>query len=215
MGTNPLAAWIAGLAETATIWEVAAALFGIFAVGYSLWGIADNVFDIRAVRKRKIDGDPRGIAAWFLLAANVLFLLGWLGYTHVATTAVYLPARPDVDPGALSEVAVMRLGYGFFGLLAQAVLRWMRLYLRGLSREQWAPLIGESAHYEALWHDAQSRALKAEAEVLNQRARAHSALNREAGHVLRIGVLERLLRQHDIAYPPRVVLDDAPSAEKE
>lgn len=214
--SNPLPGWLAQLALTATGWELLAATIGFVAVCFALLSTVDNVFDLRYVRREAVVGGPRWITATYLLAANVLFLLCWLGYLHVAVTAVYLPPRPDMDAGTLNEVAVMRIGYGAFGLAAQVALRLMRTRLRGLSREQWAPLFGETERWRERALTAEGRYHAARAEVAEQRVRAHTALNREAGHVLRIGVLERLLAQHGIAYPPRVaVSDDAPPAEKE
>ncbi len=210
---NPVAAWLAAQVANATAWELAALAVGLLAVAVTLWGAVDNVFDLRAVRRSGAPDGPRWLVAFWLLVAHVAFLIGWLGYTHVALTASYLPSRPDMEPAALSEVAVMRLLYAVGELAGQVALRMLRVALRSLSREQWQPLFGEAARYQALWHAAQARALRLEGEVLTARSDKHDALNRESGHLLRVGVLERLLRQHGIAYPPRVVVDDAPSAE--
>lgn len=210
MPSNDLARLLARLIEHATPWEAAAALIGVGAIAYALWGLIDNVFDLRYVRREGELGGPRWITASFLLASHVCFLLGWLGYTHVALTAAYLPPRSDVASGSLSEIAVMRLFYGVFGLLAQVTLRLMRLRLRRLSREQWEPLFGEAVKFRALYHEAQARSRRLEAQVAEQRADKHESNTREARASLRAQILERLLRQHGIDIPPALDREKQP-----
>jgi hypothetical protein len=195
--SNALAAWLGQVTANATPWEATAALVGVAAICYALWGAIDNVYDLRALRHDGQESGPLRIAASFLLAANVLFLVGWGGYTHVALLAAYLPARTDVSSGSLSEIAVMRLLYGVCGLGAQMVLRWMRSRLRGLSREEWEPFFGEAAEWKAKYHESQS-------EVHRQRGEKHDYAQRTTSAELRNGVLERILRQHGIEPPPRV-----------
>lgn len=191
-----LALWLAQLVANATLWEIAAAMIGVAAVGYAGWGAADNVYDLRALRHDGQESGPLRIAAGCLLMANVLFLLGWLGYTHVAIVAAYLPARADVASTSLSEIAAMRLLYGACGLGAQAVLRWMRTRLRSLSRAEWEPFFGEAAAWKAKYHASQ-------AELHRQRAEKHEIGQQATADMLRVGLLERILRQHDITPPPR------------
>lgn len=169
MSSNEIARWLASLLPNATIWEIAAALVGIAAAGYAVWGAIDNLFDIRHVRREDVDGDPRGVAARFLLVANILFLLGWGGYTHVAMTAAYLPPRADLGPGALTDVAVMRLGYAVFNLLGLAVLREMRSRLRALPPENWDAAFGNNAKY----YETRAELRRVEAEYATYRSRVH------------------------------------------
>lgn len=185
------------MVANATIWEIAAALVGIAAVGYAVWGAVDNVYDLRALRHDGQESTPLRIAASCLLVANLLFLAGWLGYTHVAMIAAYLPARGDVQSASLSEIAAMRLLYGVCGLGAQAVLRWMRTRLRSLSRAEWEPFFGQAAEWKAKYHASQ-------AELHRQRAEKHEMGQRATANELRVGMLERLLRQHGVTVPPRV-----------
>lgn len=201
--------WIGSLSETATSWEVAAALLGVAAIGYAGYGAVDNVFDLRYVRRYGVVGGPRWITATCLLIANVCFLLGWLGYTHVAFVAASLPGRADVRSDALSQVAAMRLGYALFGLLGQVALRWMRTKLRHLTPEQWAPLFGEAAQFQALYHEARAALRsreadlhRAQADFAEYRAENHGARNETTRWKLRTGLLERLLRQHGVEPPP-------------
>lgn len=196
MPSNAVALWLAQLVVNATIWEIAAALVGVAAVGYAAWGALDNILDLRALRHDGQESGPLRIAASCLLVANILFTLGWLGYTHVALTAAYLPPRDDMATVALSEIAVMRLLYGVFGLLAQATLRWMRTRLRRLSRAEWEPFFGEAAAWKAKFHASQ-------AELHRQRAEKHEIGQQATADMLRVGLLERILRQHDIVPPPR------------
>lgn len=202
MFSNPLAAWFATLVENATIWEAIAALLGVASIGYAAFGIVDNIFDLRYVKRSGEVGGPRWIAAALLLLANVWFLCQWFGYTHVALTAAYLPARDDVATSTLSEVAVMRILYGLFGLLGQATLRWMRTWLRGLSREQWEPLFGEAARWEARALSAEGRMHAQASEIHQHRAEKHAMGNRAARAELRVSMLERLLARSGIEVPP-------------
>lgn len=204
MPPNDVSVWVASFFQNATPWEVAAALIGIGAVGYAFWGLVDNIFDLRYVRREGEVGGPRWITASFLLASHILFLLGWLGYTHVALAAAYLPNRVDISTSMTAEIAAMRLGYGVFGLLAQVTLRLMRIRLRHLPREQWAPMFGEAEKWRARFHEAQANVRRLEAEVATQRADKHESNTREARVTLRAQILERLLRQNGISIPPVV-----------
>lgn len=198
MPSNAVAVWLGALLVNATAWEVAAALVGIAACGYAAWGGIDNLFDLRAVRDEGIDGDPRGITARFLLTANILFLLGWMGYTHVALTAAYLPGRADVAPSMLNDISVMRLGYAMFGLLGQATLRHLRFRLRSLTRDQWDTVFGDVAKVQALYHASQAHVRRLQAEVAMTRAEKHDALQQSTRDTLKIGMLTRLIQQHGI-----------------
>lgn len=205
MPTNPLAVWVASLSDTATVWEVAAALMGLAAIGFALWGAIDNVYDLGYVRQDGHPGGPRWITAVCLLAANVLFLFGWLGYTHVAVTAAYLPTRADISSATMNDVAVMRLAYGFFGLLGQVALRVMRTWLRNLPREKWAPLFGDAAKWEALYHQAQADAHTLRSEVFAQRAEKHQLAQRTTAAEGRLGLIVRWLQQQRIEVPPEIL----------
>lgn len=189
------AAWMVALLETATGWELAAAMIGLAGIGFAGYGLIDNIVDRHYVKRESIKDDPRGITAFGLLLANLFMLLAWFGYTHVAMIAVYLPPRPDMPSSDLSEVAAMRLGFGFFCLLAQVVLRVMRGWLRNLKHEQWAPMFGDAEAWKAKYHEAR-------AEVHQQRAEKHASLNRETSRELRMQMLERLLTKHGIEVPP-------------
>lgn len=201
MPSNELARWIAGLMQNATAWEIVAALVGIAASGYALWGAIDNVLDLRNVRRERIQHDPRWITALCLLGANVFFLVSWLGYTHVAMLAVYLPSRQDVASATLNEAAVMRLLYALCGLFAQAILREMRTRLRGLTREQWAPVYGEAQKMAALYHASQADLRRAQAEAATHRAEKHDALAREGALSGYVQILQRVLRRNGIEVP--------------
>lgn len=201
MGTNPLVAWLAGRVDHVTAWEIAAALVGIGAVLFSLWGIIDNVFDMREVKISATPGGPRWIWAVGLLVAHSLFLLGFLGYLHVALTAAYLPNRVDIPTSAMVEVAVMRFLYGVFGLLGIVTLRMTRLLLRRLTRAQWAPLFGEAARYQQLYHQAQARVRGLEAEVATHRAEKHAEKSKRAGVEAYAQILQRQLARHGIEVP--------------
>jgi hypothetical protein len=201
MTADALPAWLAGLGETATVWELAAAAIGIGAVGYALWGAIDNVFDLRYVKREGVVGGPRWITALHLLIAHVLFVCAWAGYAHVAITAAYLPDRADLGPRAASEIAVMRLGYGICGLLAQVVLRQMRLKLRSLKREQWRPLFGDVDRYAQRYHAAQAIAHGLEAELATQRAEKHAALSRLGSVEAYAQILQRVLRRNGLEVP--------------
>ena len=192
---NSVAAWLAELLPNATGWEILAALIGVAAVGFAGWGAIDNGFDMRAIKRDERVRRVPSITANFLLLANLLALAGWLGYTHVAVMAAYLPPRDDVSGVSLSQIAVMRLAYGIFGLLGQVTLRVMRARLRSLTPEEWEPYFGEAAAWKAKYHHAQS-------EVLRQRAEKHETLNRETAWQTRAQLLGRLLRQHNIDVPP-------------
>jgi hypothetical protein len=194
--SNAIAHVLAQIVANATVWEIVAALVGVAAIGFAFWGVVDNIYDIRALRHDGQESGPLRIAASFLLMANVLFLIGWGGYTHVALIAAYLPPRSDVSGGAMTEIASMRLLYGVSGFLAQVVLRYMRSRLRGLSREEWEPFFGEAAEWKAKYHQSQS-------EVHRQRSEKHDYAQRTTSAELRNGVLERMLRQNGMEPPPR------------
>lgn len=202
MQSNQLAALLATLVANATAWEVAAALMGIAGIGYALWGAIDNVADLRYVKRDGVVGGPRWITAACLLTANLFFLLSWIGYSHVALTAVYLPSRSDVGTTTLSEIAAMRLGYGLFALLAQATLRWMRAWLRGLPRKAWEPLFGEAARWEARALRAEIRMREIAADNHQQHIEKHEEGTLRTRAELRVNLLTRLLEKHGIAVPP-------------
>lgn len=126
----------------ATLSEVLGGLVVLAGLGFSLWALIDDAYDLLYVYRYGEVGGPRWIAASGHLLFNLTMTLGWLLFCGVLAVAIYLPSRTDEPAAELAwVVGWLRLGFALCVLGGQIHQRTARFKLRKLPLDAWERMI--------------------------------------------------------------------------
>lgn len=206
------------LPESATWLEVLCALIGIAGLGFCGWAVVDDIEDLQIVKREGAPDGPRWLSARGNLGLNAAHFCAWGGYTVIALVAVHLPSNESQGISWSILTAWARLEMGAAFLTGLVLVRITRTLLRRLPREKWAAFFGEAYTWrqnylvsQADLHEARAQIRRYEAEIAEQRAAKHDALNVAARSDLRLQQLRRWVSQQGISVPD-FGLPDAPDA---